>query len=107
MAGSDDGRVEVRLSLVGRGSATTPERIAELEKQAKELDQARKPKPTKSFGALVAAKGANAAAAPPSSKDAKRAALPKKAPRPGLAHPAQRDMYGREDDDDGPIILKG
>lgn len=105
MAGGDDGRVEVRLSLVGRGSATTPERIAELEKQAKELDQARKPKPTKSFGALVAGKGASAA--PPSAKEAKRAALPKKAPRPGLAHPAQRDMYGRDDDDDGPIILKG
>jgi hypothetical protein len=102
----DDRRVEARLGLVGRGAGTTPERIAELEARARELGRLSKAKPTKSFGALVNVQ-------PPVSPEKKKPARQRKertlsaTPRPGLAHPGQRETFGREDVKDDTVVLKG
>lgn len=102
----DDRRVEARLGLIGRGAGTTPERIAELEARARELDKLNKAKPTKSFAAMV-----NTQAKPeddkkkPARKKTEREL--KSTPRPGLAHPGQRQTFGREDAKDDTVVLKG
>ena len=102
----DDRRVEARLSLSGRGAGATPERIAELEARAREADKLHKAKPARSFAALV-----NTQAKP---EDDKKKPARKKAertltstPRPGLAHPGQRQTFGREDAKDDTVVLKG
>jgi hypothetical protein len=96
----DDIRVETRLNLVGRGSGTTPERIAELEARAKDMDRMRR-KPTPGFGALIKV----------DAEPEKKPARPRKerkltaTPKPGMVHPKQRETFGRNDDDD--VIIKG
>lgn len=101
----DDRRVETRLALLGRGSGTTPERIAELEARARESEKLHRAKPTKSFAAMV-----NTQAKPEAEKKPARAKKErelKSTPRPGLAHPSQRETFGREDAKDDTVVLKG
>lgn len=101
----DDRRVEARVGLLGRGSGTTPERIAELEARAREADKANRAKPTKSFGSLM-----NTQATPAPEKKPARAKKErelKSTPRPGLAHPGQRETFGRQDAKDDTVVLKG
>lgn len=101
----DDWRVEARLNLLGRGSGTTPERIAELEARAKELDKLNKTKPATAFGSLIKATPEPASNKPPPrpKKERKLTATPK----PGLVHPRQRETFGREDESGDDVILKG
>jgi hypothetical protein len=42
-----------------------------------------------------------------SEKEKRRRALPKRGPRPALVHPAQREVYGREEEEEETVILKG
>ena len=107
MAENDDRRVEARLDLNGRGLSATPERIAELQHQARELDKLHSTPPARTFEMVMAEKGGRAAPPTLSAKEKKRSALPKKGPKPSLRHPAQRQAYGREEDSDEPVILKG
>jgi hypothetical protein len=103
----EDRRVELRATLVGRGNATTPERIAELQRQAAEIDKARPVKPRKPFADVMATKGAEQPAAALPTREKKRRSLPKKGPKPGLVHPVQREVYGRGEDGDDNVVLKG
>lgn len=106
MAG-DDFRVEARPTLVGRGSGTTPERIADLQRQAEQSEKLHRAKPTKPF-AEVMAKGRKAAPEPQlSEKEKRRQALPKSGPRLSLVHPSQRGVYGREEEAEEAVVLKG
>jgi hypothetical protein len=100
----DDRRVETRLGLIGRGSGTTPERVAELQARQREVDKVNKAKPTKSFGALV-----NTQATPEADKKPARAKKERTLTKPkhGLAHPSQRETFGREDAKDDTVVLKG
>jgi hypothetical protein len=104
----DDRRIEAKGTLVGRGSGTTPERIAEIQRRAEQVEKLGRPPPTRSFGDIMEAKGA----APEgeeelSEKEKRRRALPKRGPRPALVHPAQREVYGREEEEEETVILKG
>ncbi len=101
----DDRRVEARLGLIGRGAGTTPERIAELEARARELDKLNKAKPTKSFAAMVNTQAKPEEEKKPARKKTEREL--KSTPRPGLAHPGQRQTFGREDAKDDTVVLKG
>jgi hypothetical protein len=107
MGDGDDRRVEARLDLTGRGLAATPERIADLQRQVAELDKRHPTPPVKTFDKVMAEKGAKAQAPAETVKQKKLKALPKRGPRPGLKHPSQRQTYGRADDTDDPVILKG
>ncbi len=107
MADGDDRRVEARLDLTGRGLGATPERIAELQRQAAEIDKRHPAPPVKSFAKVMAEKGAKAPPPAETLKQKKLKALPKSGPKPGLKHPSQRQAYGREDDSNEPVILKG
>ena len=80
-------------------------RIRELEERAAQLEKISRPKPQKKFSAVLA-KG-RGAPAEPTPKEKKLQALPKKGPRPGLVHPGQRQTYGRGEDADDTVVLKG
>jgi hypothetical protein len=104
----DDRRVEAKATLVGRGNASTPERIAELQRQAAEIERSRPAKPpSKPFAEVMAATAAERPAAAEPAKEKKRKSLPKKGPKPGLVHPAQREVCGREEEHDDEVVLKG
>ncbi len=106
MAEGDDRRVNPRTLLVGLGMGTTPERIAELQKRAAELEKlARKP-PAEQFSGVLSRRAGAAPPKPRSKKDEKREALPRAAPRAKLGTPSQRAAVGRDEDDD-PFVLKG
>ncbi len=107
MAEGDAGRVEPRTVLVGMGNSATPERIAELERRAQEVERRTRKKPLRSFSQVLAQHGKGAVEAPLSPKDEKYNALPKRGPRPSLLHPAQRDAFGREEEALEPVVLKG
>jgi hypothetical protein len=104
----DDRRVVPKPMVVAGGMTATPEGIAELERRRIQSERLSRPPPTKSFSAMLRTGRAEAAAEPePSSKEKKRAALPRQGPRPALAHPSQRDTFGRGDDSDETVVLKG
>jgi hypothetical protein len=109
MAESDSGRVEPRPVLVGMGigSTSTPERIAEIEQRAKQVEKLTRPKPTEEFSQVLARRGSGRAAPQPTVKEEKLQALPKRGPRPSLVHPAQREVFGRDVDEDETVVLKG
>ncbi|OGQ84972.1 MAG: hypothetical protein A2289_12500 [Deltaproteobacteria bacterium RIFOXYA12_FULL_58_15] len=104
--GDDDNRVEPRLTLVGSGAGTTPERISEIEQRARQLEKASRPKPKKAFAAVMAKKVADLVSEEVSDKEKRRRSLPKKGPRPSLVHPVQREVFGRDQNDED-VILKG
>ncbi|MEM6531501.1 MAG: hypothetical protein AAF654_02700 [Myxococcota bacterium] len=98
---SDD-RVETRVQLVGRGIGATPESIDQLRKRSRELEKLSRKKPTKKFGDLLEGDDEEAVEEPAPEGDA---APP--GPRPGLVHPSQRQVYGRENRKGESVILKG
>ncbi len=91
--------------MVGRGNATTPERIAELQQRAAEVERQSRPPPSRPFAQVLAT--GQPAVRPESKKERRRKALPRRGPRPALVHPVQREVFGREDDVDEPVVLKG
>jgi hypothetical protein len=103
----DDRRVEPRTVLVGRGSAATPEKIEEIRRRALEMEKLDRKKPAREFAAVIADLAEETQDEDLSEKEKRQRALPKRGPRPGLLHPAQRDAYGREDDGEDPVIIKG
>lgn len=104
MADDKKNRVEVRLSLAGRGMSATPDRIAEMQQQVAQHEKLTKAKPTRSFAAVLNSKIPPAPRAL-SEKEKRYAALPAKGPKPSIVHPDQRDVFGRAEDDI--VVLKG
>ncbi len=102
----DDYRVEPRERLMGRGIATTPERVDELRQRAEEAARGSRTKPVRSFAQVMGGERP-AASEQVNAKEKRRRGLPKKGPRPTVAHPAQRDAYGREDHRDEVVVVKG
>jgi len=110
MAENTSGRIEPHTMLVGLGMGVTRERITELEERARQVEKQTRPKPTEAFSAVMSRRTVADAAAPhePSAKEQKLEALPKKGPRPSLVHPAQRQAFGRDGDEQAePVIIKG
>jgi hypothetical protein len=105
MADEGDRRITAKTMLMGSGMGTTPERLAELQRRAAELDKLAKKAPAAAFASVLSQKG-RAAPVARSKKDEKRDALPKKAPRQRLGTPAQRALVGQDGDTD-PFIVKG
>lgn len=108
----DDRRVEPRTVLVGRGSGTTPERIDEIRRRAREVEKLGRNKPFRRFSTVIDGLAGNRQKGKegkeePSEKEEKLGTQPKTGPRPGLLHPAQRDIYGREQGAKEPVIIKG
>jgi hypothetical protein len=97
----EDRRVEARETLMGRGNATTPERIAEIQRRSEELAKLGRAKPSRAFSQVMAATASDEEDS--TGKEKKLRKLPKSGPRPALVHPSQREVYGTEDD----VILKG
>ena len=114
-------RVEPKQMLVGRGMGTTPERLEEIQRRAKELERLRPAKPSRAFASLmtpqpktespiVKVRGPGPNLVPEvnsgtSPKETRQKKLPKKGPRPSLLHPGQQQGFGREAADD--VVLKG
>jgi hypothetical protein len=72
------------------------------------MERMHRPKPSQPFSQVMAKKAADAPPPEPTKKQQKLEALPKKGPRPQLAHPAQRDAFGREETKAGEaVIIKG
>ena len=109
MAEGDDRRVEPRQVLIGRGMGVTPEKIADLQRRVEQAEKAARKEPVQPFSAVLArGRGATGDSDEElSEKDKRLQSLPKKGPRPGLVHPAQRDVYGREEEAQDTVVLKG
>ena len=99
----DDRRVEPKRLFVGSGYGTTPERIAEIQRRQVEMEKIRRPEPAQPFSSVLAAKVTERAEeVEPDPEEV----LPK-GPRPGLSHPAQREVFGRLEEAEDSIIIKG
>ena len=61
MPDDSDRRVEPRTALVGSGSGTTPERIAEIRDRAEALEKIGRREPTRSFAKVMADTGGDEA----------------------------------------------
>ena len=85
MADNDDGRVESRLAAIGRGFSATPERIAKLQKQAEALSRQSTAKPERSFAKVLGERPPPTSSRRTQFRDQRKAALPKKGPRPTAA----------------------
>ncbi len=108
MADYDERRVEPRPSVVHSGNNATAQGIRDLEARRAQAERLARPKPTTPFSAVLAKKATEAGEEPElTEKEKKLAALPKKGPPPGLVHPSQRDVYGRADEADDTVVLKG
>src|SRR5690606_2887267 len=102
MAQNGGGRIEPKTLLVGLGLATTPERIAELQERARQHENATRKRPERTFSSVLKAERPA-----PSEKETKAATLPKSGPRPALAHPKQREEFGRQEGSGEAVVLKG
>lgn len=97
----DERRVEPRAVLVGRGMSSTPERIQEIYERAKSLEKAQRKKPEQPFAAVLA-KNVKI-----SEKKSEQEPTKKKMPKRGVAHPALKKVYGRQDIRDEDVVIKG
>ncbi len=101
MADDEDRRVEPRIMTVGGLSLhATPEGIASMQAKAQKLERLGH-KPTTSFSEILKA-GKPEHAKPQENIEDER---PKKGPRPGLAHPVQREIFGRGEN--SIVVIKG
>ena len=107
MAENDGNRVESRLPTMGRGFGATPERIADIQQRAAELEKLNKPKPTESFQKVFSRRAGAKSAQEPTEKEKRFKSLPKRGPVPGLVHPSLRDVYGRDGEADDNVVIKG
>src|SRR3989338_8435846 len=97
----DDRRVVPKPLVVTGGTLSTPEGIAELQRRRVEMERRQAPAPKVPF-AKVLGKGRKAVAAVEDAPDER----PRRGPRPGLRHPAQRDTYGRDDGQKDTVVIK-
>lgn len=109
MAENDDGRVESRLAGIGRGFSATPERIAKLQAQAEALARQPTGEPLKSFSSVLGEKPSAPKSRNAQFRDQRKAALPKRGPRPTLGQLALKSQLSGEKDSKEPedIIIKG
>ena len=94
--------------IVTGGMIATPEGIAALQARLREIERSQRPEPTESFSKVLKRKkkdDQNSEEQAEGEADT-QAELPAKGPKPALVHPSQRDVYGREKDDE-PVVLKG
>ena len=109
MADNDEGRVESRLAAVGRGFSATPERIAKLQAQADALAKQRQGKPTRTFSKVLGAKPEPQLSRKAHFREQRKAALPKKGPKPSgrglrIKQSIDAEFDGAQKED---IVLKG
>ena len=109
MADNDDGRVESRLAGIGRGFSATPERIAQLQKQAEALAKQPTGKPERSFAKALGDRPGRIQSRREQFRDQRKAALPKKGPIPtGTGMKLKRELERDLDDKGGDkeVVLK-
>ena len=108
MAENDDGRVESRLAAVGRGFSATPERIAKLQAQAEAIERQNPAKPSKSFSSVLGDKPSRPQSRNAAFRDERKAALPKRGPRPTMVQIGLRAKLKIEDEESPePVVIKG
>lgn len=94
--------------VVAGGMTATPEGIAELERKRVQMEKATRPPPSRAFATLLRKPDPNESEEEQlSEKEKKRRALPKKGPKPALTHPALREVFGRDEDSDEEVVIKG
>jgi hypothetical protein len=95
-----DDRVEASLSTRNLGLNADPTRIDVLLRQRAQNEKINRPPPAESFSSILAKKHQQPA---PAVKEKKRAALPKKGPKPQLAPSTMRRVSERNED----VVIKG
>ena len=109
MADNDDGRVESRLAGIGRGFSSTPERIAQLQKQAEALAKQPRGKPERSFARALGDRPGPTQSRRAQFRDKRKAALPKKGPIPTATGMKLKREMEKDLDDKGnnkEVVLK-
>ena len=101
----DERRIEARPLSIDRGKHSTPEGIRELQMR-RERQERFALRPTKAFSAILDQKK-GAVSETEADHGSKEDDRPLKGPRPGLQHPSQRSTYGRSEEDETAIIIKG
>src|SRR5690242_4348522 len=102
----DVGRVEPKMLLAGSGMSADTEQLARLADLQKQTEKQLRPPPQKPFAKVLAESASEPTL---SAKEERRRALPKKALRPSVWHPARRRSFAGEDEEDAnaPLVLKG
>ncbi len=100
----DERRVEPRTVLVGKGMGNTKERIEEIEQRVQKLEKSARKEPIEPFGVVLARR---AASMEPAREQKEEGEGVRRRPRPGFSHPAQREAFGRDEDGDEEVVLKG
>lgn len=101
---SDD-RVEPRVSRTGRGLGAMPEDIERIGKRRRAFLRASAPKPTRDFSSLLEVRDEDHSSS--DGRPAEDQVQTDPVPRPGMVHPAQRYVFGRENGRGDPVVLKG
>ena len=109
LAENDGGRVESRPAAIGRGFSATPERIAKLQSQVEALERQPSGELSKSFSSVLGEKPAAPQSRKVQFRDQRKAALPKRGPRPTLGQLGLKSRLWAEEDSKEPedIIIKG
>lgn len=97
----DDRRVVPKPLVVAGGTTSTPEGIADLQRQRVELERRQAPAPKVPFAKVLGGRRKVEAV------DERPDERPRRGPRPGLRHPSQRDTYGRDDGQKDAVVIKG
>lgn len=107
LAEEDEGRVESRMAVVGRGFSATPERIAKLREQSEALDKQYRPKPSRRFSDVIDSKPAPEPSRKARFRDSRKQALPQRGPRPSLGQLGLKSKLSVEEEDPEQVVLKG
>ena len=109
--GEDDRRVDGPRLLIGRSLGPSPEDIDNLQRRAREIEKTQKAPPKEAFAKILKRGQSQQDSENKEEKDKDNTSeaeeKPKKGPRPALLHPSQRSSFGRSQDSDEPIVLKG
>ena len=103
---ADDRRVESRVTMVGAGLGTTPERIDDLQARQAQMERAVRPPPSRPFAEVFAA---SLEAAKLANEDEADDTMPRH-PSKGRANMTayQRGLLGLdEENDEDKILIKG
>lgn len=107
LAEHDDRRVESRMAGVGRGFSATPERIAELQKRAAQLERQSFGPPTRPFAEVIGSKPAPPQSRREQMRNKRHLAKPARGPRPTFASSLLKERMNDELDADEKVVLKG